>query len=110
LHNVKVCDRLPEGTMFVSASRGSKRSGREVCWTVGTLTPHASKRFSMGAETLLGVTGTLRDAATATATAGSEHVRAHANTHVLVKPPIGCGSESSLDLHGPNNPIARAAC
>ena len=110
LHNVKVCDRLPPGTMFVSASRGSKRGGRVVCWTVGTLAPHTSKSFSLRAETLLGVTGKLRDAATAKATVGGKHLTAHAHAHVLVVPTGLCGTASSLDLHGPNNPLAVAAC
>jgi uncharacterized repeat protein (TIGR01451 family) len=110
VHNVKVCDQLPPGTMFVSASQGSKRRGRVVCWSVGTLAPHASKSFSMRAETLLGVTGTLRDAATAKATAGSKHLSAHAHAHVLVAPTQLCGTASSLALHGPNNPLAVAAC
>jgi uncharacterized repeat protein (TIGR01451 family) len=110
VHNVKVCDRLPGGTMLVSASRGSKRSRRIVCWTVGTLAPHTSKSFSMRAETLLGVTGTLRDAATAKATVGGKHLTAHAHAHVLVAPTGLCASASSLDLHGPNNPLAVAAC
>src|SRR6202042_2482049 len=110
LHNVKVCDRLPARTMFVSASRGSKRGGRVVCWTVGTLAPHTSKSFSLRAETLLGVTGKLRDAATAKATVGGKHLTAPAHAHVLVVPTGLCGTASSLDLHGPNNPLAVAAC
>ena len=110
LHNVKVCDRLPPGTMFVSASRGSKRRARVVCWTIGTLAPRASRSFSMRAETLLGVTGTLRDAATAKATAGSKHLSARAHARVRVAPTQLCGSASSLNLHGPNNPLAVAAC
>ncbi len=110
LHNVTVCDRLPQGTMFVSASQGSKRSGRLVCWTLGTLAPHASKSLSVRAEALLGVTGTLSDAATANATAGSHHPTAQAHTEVLVAPTGRCGSISSPALQNSNDPLAVAAC
>ena len=64
----------------------------------------------MRAETLLGVTGTLRNTVTAKATAGSQHLSARAHTSVLVAPTGLCGNASSLDLHGPNNPLAVAAC
>lgn len=46
LHNVKVCDRLPAGTMFVLASGRPTRRGRFVCWRIKTLRPHASKSFT----------------------------------------------------------------
>ncbi len=110
LHNVKVCDRLPPGTMFVAASLGATRSGRVVCWNLGTLASHASRSLSVRAEALLGVTGRLRDAAIAEATGGGHHLSAHAHADVLVTPTGRCGSAASLGLHTPSDPLAVAAC
>ena len=96
--------------MFVAASLGATRSGRVVCWNLGTLAPHASRSLSVRAETLLGVTGRLRDAAIAEATGGGHHLSAHAHADVLVTPTGRCGSAASLGLHAPNDPLAVAAC
>ncbi len=111
LHNVKVCDRLPPGTMFVVGSNGVRDHGRLVCWTIATLRPHASKSVLVKAETLLGVTGTLRDAATATGTAAGRRLTAHARAHVLVAPTGLCGSASAVpDLRTLAGPLAVIAC
>jgi hypothetical protein len=96
--------------MFVVASQGAKRSGPVVCWNLGTLAPHASKSLLVRAEALLGVAGTLRDAATASANVGSQHPSAHAHTEVLVAATGRCPDTSSQALPGPNGPLAVAAC
>lgn len=111
MHNVKVCDRLPPGTMFVLGSNGARHHGRLVCWTIATLRPHASKSVLVKAETLLGVTGTLRDAATATGTAAGRRLTAHAHAQVLVAPTGLCGSASAVtDLRTLAGPLAVIAC
>jgi uncharacterized repeat protein (TIGR01451 family) len=111
LHNVKVCDRLPAGTMFLAGSNGVRHSGRLACWTIRTLAAHRSRTVWVRAETLLGVTGTLRDAATATATAGGRRLTAHARAQVLVAATGLCGSASAVpDLRALTGPSAVAAC
>ena len=129
LHNVKVCDRLPSGTMFRLASRGARHSRRRVCWTVATLGPHAShassaraitsasqppdsRTFTVEAEALLGVTGHLRDAATTVATATGQRLTAHAHAQVLVVPTGVCrGSASDSAARAAlADPLAVIAC
>ena len=111
LHNVKACDRLPAGTMFVSASQGATRSGQVVCWALGTLAPHALEVVpGTHAETLLGVAGKLRDAASAEGTGGGHHSSAHAHTDVLVTPTGRCGRRSLAGSPHLPDPLAVAAC
>jgi hypothetical protein len=111
LHDVTVCDRLPSGTTFVAASLGGKLTGRVVCWTIRTL-PEGSKTVWIRVEPLLGVTGTLRDAATASATpTGGRRLTAHADAAVLVIPSARCGSvRGELRQRPSQNPLAVAAC
>jgi hypothetical protein len=96
--------------MFVLASQGAKRIGRVVCWTLGTLAPHASRSLLVCTETLLGVTGRLRDAAIAEAIGGGHHLSAHAHADVIVAHTGSCGAAASLGLHIPDGPLAVAAC
>ena len=97
--------------MFLAGSLGAKHTGRLVCWTIATVGPHASKSVWVRAETLLGVTGTLRDAATATATAGGRRLTAHAHAQVLVAATGLCGSASAVpELRALTGPSAVTAC
>ena len=106
LHKVKVCDRLPAGTKFVLASGSPRHAGRLVCWTIATLRPHGSKSFWVKAEPLLGVTGVLSDAATATATAAGRRLTAQAKANVSVGNGR-CGSASDLaPLSAFTNPVS----
>ena len=110
LHNVKVCDRLPARTKFVAASLGAKLTGRLVCWTIRTL-PDGSRTVWMRVEPLLGITGRLRDAATATATPEGHRLTARANAQVLVTPAGRCGSATDRpDQRSSAGPLAVAAC
>ena len=111
LHNVRVCDRLPAGTKFVAASLGGKRIGGLVCWKIATIPAHASKSVSLRVEPLLGVTGTLRDAATAEATPAGRRLTAHASAQVFVTPSGLCGSARDLARQRSlGGPLAVTAC
>lgn len=95
----------------MAASLGAKRTGPLVCWKIATLPAHASKSVSLRVEPLLGVTGTIRDAATAEATPGGRRLTARASAQVLVTPSGLCGSARDLShqrLVGA--PLAVAAC
>ena len=111
LHNVKVCDRLPARTMFVAASVHARRTARVVCWTISTLKAHGSKTVWVRAEPLLGVTGPLRDSATARANAAGRRLTAHASAQVLVTQSGLCGSARELPRQrARGDPLAVAAC
>ncbi len=43
--NVQVCDTLPVGMMFVSASTGSRASTGRRCWTISTLNAGSTARY-----------------------------------------------------------------
>ena len=111
MHNVRLCDRLPAGTKFVAASLEAKRKGPLVCWKIATLPAHASKSVSLRVEPLLGVIGTLRDAATAEATPGGRRLTARASAQVLVTPSGLCGSSRDVShQRSVGAPLAIAAC
>jgi hypothetical protein len=108
---VKVCDRLPRGTKFVAGSLGAKRRGRLVCWSIPTLRARASKSVWVRGEALLGVTGTLRDGATAAASPGGRHLTARASAEVQVTATAPCGSaRDAPDLRSFRGPLAVASC
>jgi large repetitive protein len=111
MDNVRLCDRLPAATKFVAASLGAKRVGPLVCWKIATLPDHASKSVSLRVEPLLGVTGTLQDAATAEATPGGRRLTARASAQVLVTPSGLCGSSRDLShQRSVGAPLAVGAC
>ena len=111
MQNVKVCDTLPLRVLYAAASLGVKHTGRVVCWTIKTLRPHASKYMWVSVEPLLGVSGTLRDGATANATAGGRRLSAHAHAQVTVAPSTVCGSAPDVpSAHSRPGPVAVAAC
>jgi uncharacterized repeat protein (TIGR01451 family) len=111
LHTVRVCDRLPHHVIFLGASAGARRAGQLVCWTIATLPAHKSRTLRMAIEPRARVAGTLRDAATATATAQGRHLTAHARAQVLVISSNMCGSTITLPrARATHNPIAVTAC
>jgi uncharacterized repeat protein (TIGR01451 family) len=52
-HDVRVCDDLPAGLTYVSHAGARLRNG-EACWTVSSLAPHTSRRFTVTARVLTG--------------------------------------------------------
>jgi uncharacterized repeat protein (TIGR01451 family) len=111
VHDVKICGQVPRGMIFIAGSLFVKRTGRSVCWTVGTLRPHGSKSEFIRLEAGPGTIGRVREAAAVTGTAGSHKLTAHARAQVIVAPPTPCGSAPDLPAvaHG-GHPVALMAC
>jgi uncharacterized repeat protein (TIGR01451 family) len=78
---LRVCDRLPDGMVFVSAP-GARISGRTACWSVRTLRAGASRTFTVTARAELGARGRLTNRATARAT-GARAAAGRATVRVL---------------------------
>jgi uncharacterized repeat protein (TIGR01451 family) len=60
----KVCDALPSGLAYVSASRKAKRSKGRYCWDLGTIAAKSSKTIVLTTRTLAGAGGPLNNVAT----------------------------------------------
>ena len=54
---VGVCDKLPAGLVFVSASVKTRLRNGSLCWTVTSIAPHARKVFTLTARALPGAIG-----------------------------------------------------
>lgn len=63
--NVKVCDNLPSGLVYVSSKSRAKLSKGLYCWTVKSLGARKSKTFTLTARALRGTSGTKTNRATA---------------------------------------------
>jgi uncharacterized repeat protein (TIGR01451 family) len=66
VHDVRVCDSLPSGLVFVSASPKAKLSGGKHCWTISTLGAGKARTFKMTVRALPGASGRKVNRATAT--------------------------------------------
>jgi uncharacterized repeat protein (TIGR01451 family) len=90
--NLKVCDALPLGLTFVSASPATALANGQQCWTIRSLSAGQSRTLILHARALTGTRGTLTNHATAIAT-GTKMARAEAKLTVTpppsVKPPAG---------------------
>jgi uncharacterized repeat protein (TIGR01451 family) len=78
VRNVRVCDRLPDGLVFVRAP-GARFAGGQACWTVKLLAAAQRKVFLLTARAEIGRRGIRVNHATATATAtglGKRNARA----------------------------------
>ncbi len=60
----RVCDRLPRGLVFASASVKTKISDGSVCWTVASIAPHAHRQATIVVRALAGSSGKLVNHAT----------------------------------------------
>jgi uncharacterized repeat protein (TIGR01451 family) len=83
--NVVVCDTLPEGTLYVSASRAVDFHGDRACFNIGTLKhdQHASVRLTL--QLAKTASGTITNHASATGT-HCPTVFAQASVRVPAKP------------------------
>jgi uncharacterized repeat protein (TIGR01451 family) len=63
--NVKVCDDLPSGLVYVSSKSRAKLTKGQYCWTVKSLGAGKSKTFTLTARALRGTSGTKTNRATA---------------------------------------------
>jgi hypothetical protein len=97
--------------MVVDGSSGIRRKRSVVCWTIPSLPPHGSRTVWVQVEPLLGVAGTLRDAASATAAAQGRRMTAPASARVLVIPSNVCGSAADRQhTRSQRAPVAVIAC
>jgi uncharacterized repeat protein (TIGR01451 family) len=65
VRNVKVCDDLPSGLVYVSSKSRAKLTKGQYCWTVKSLGAKKSKAFTLTARALRGTSGTKTNRATA---------------------------------------------
>jgi uncharacterized repeat protein (TIGR01451 family) len=63
--NVKVCDDLPSGLVYVSSKSRAKLTKGQYCWTVKSLGAGKSKAFTLTARALKGTSGTKTNRASA---------------------------------------------
>lgn len=89
---LKVCDALPLGLTFISASPATALSNGRECWTIHSLAAGKSRTLILHAKALISTHGTLINHATATAT-GTKTARASAKLTVIAAatptPPTG---------------------
>jgi len=82
----RVCDRLPRGLVFASASVKTRMRMGTVCWTIAGIAPHAHTQATIVVRALGGSSGTLVNHATLTGPAVVKRVAAAA-IRVMPKPP-----------------------
>jgi uncharacterized repeat protein (TIGR01451 family) len=101
---VIVCDSLPGGLIYVSASPRAHLSTGRYCWTVRNLAPHTSRTLRI----TVNVAPTPGGKKVNHATASAPHVAsARASAAVLIRPAHGvCGTASAADA----GRKAHAAC
>lgn len=63
--NVKVCDDLPSGLVYVGSKSRAKLTKGQYCWTVKSLGAGKSRTFTLTARALKGASGTKTNRATA---------------------------------------------
>jgi uncharacterized repeat protein (TIGR01451 family) len=66
MRNVKVCDDLPSGLVYVGSKSRAKLTKGQYCWTVKSLGAGKSKAFALTARAVRGTSGTKVNRATAT--------------------------------------------
>jgi uncharacterized repeat protein (TIGR01451 family) len=62
--NVKTCDRLPSGLVYVSSRTKARLSGGAYCWTAKSLAAGASRRYRITVRVLRGASGSRINRAT----------------------------------------------
>lgn len=93
--NVRVCDRLPSGLVFVSSSPGATRSDRRYCWSLGTLAAKATKHVRVTVRALRGTKGKRTNTATVSGRGAS--ARSDASPAVDVLAAAARGGASPAD-------------
>ena len=79
----RVCDRLPRGLVFASASIKTRISNGSVCWTIPAIAPHARTQATIVVRALDGSSGKLVNHATLSGPFGRSVVAAHAAIKVI---------------------------
>lgn len=88
--NVTVCDRLPAGLVFVSASVKTHLRNGQICWTIAALAKHSRRVYTITVRALPGARGRLTNVV---ATSGQQITTRRASAPVGViprtQPPTG---------------------
>ncbi len=84
--HARVCDRLPRGLVFASASVKTTMNMGTVCWTIAAIAPHAHVAATIVVRALAGASGTLVNHATLGGRTVAKRA-AHAGIKVIPKPP-----------------------
>jgi uncharacterized repeat protein (TIGR01451 family) len=82
--DVKVCDKLPSGLVYVSSKARAKFTSGQYCWTIKTLGAHQSQSFRITVRALGSASGDRVNRATASAK-GAKTKRAKDPVHVLAR-------------------------
>jgi uncharacterized repeat protein (TIGR01451 family) len=85
MQDVRVCDSLPAGLVFVRATPKAKLADGRYCWSIATLKGHAHRTLALVAKALSGAEGLLTNSAKADAR-GIPTVAATHNVRVIAKP------------------------
>jgi uncharacterized repeat protein (TIGR01451 family) len=110
LRNVTVCDRMPDGLLYVASNPSAYSAHGERCWKLGTMGAHSSKHLWIRGEAKLNALGYYTNHATATAQ-GVPAVHAKARIRVINTANV-CGSStiaSAAAVDG-RRKTARIAC
>lgn len=65
VRNVRVCDRLPTGLVYVSANVKPKRTSSGSCWTIRSLPAASARTYQINVRALPGAEGRIVNRATA---------------------------------------------
>jgi uncharacterized repeat protein (TIGR01451 family) len=83
-HHVQVCDRLPSGLTYLSASPKAKLTKGRYCWpTISTLGAHRSHSYRITVRALRGTAGKKVNTATATSPDSARTLKARRTVRVL---------------------------
>jgi uncharacterized repeat protein (TIGR01451 family) len=85
--NVRVCDTLPAGIVFVRSTPSGTLSNGRHCWPLGTLGGNRSRGITIVGRAASGASGRIVNHATATGT-GVDPAHAKAGVRVIAKPPV----------------------
>jgi uncharacterized repeat protein (TIGR01451 family) len=88
--NVKVCDKLPSGLVYVSSTPKAKFSKGQYCWTIKTLRAHETRSYRITVRALSSASGDRVNHVTLSAD-GVKTKRARAAVHVLAARATGGG-------------------
>jgi uncharacterized repeat protein (TIGR01451 family) len=89
LRNVRVCDDLPSGLVYVSSKAKAKRTKGQYCWTVKSLAAGKSRSFTMTVRALRGASG--RKVNRAVATASNAATKRAKRTVTIRRPGLRAG-------------------
>ena len=91
VRNVRVCDQLPSGLVYVSSKTKAKLTRSGYCWTARTLGAGRTQTYRITVRALAGASGRKVNRATAASTAIASTARASRTIRVLAARVLGGG-------------------